>query len=58
MRVKIGLTWYDSKDQPLMVELNDHEKVSINHMGDLTRYCVYDGDAHSPEEIKEWMSDG
>lgn len=55
MRVKIGETWYDGKDQPLMVELTDDDKKDINNMGKLKKYCQFPDTVFSTEYIMKWM---
>jgi hypothetical protein len=59
MRVKIGDTWYDAKDQPVMIEIDDIQRKQIASMDpEATRYCVYDDawkEGHTAEEIMNWI---
>lgn len=42
MRVKIGETWYDSKDEQVMIEVSDIEKGLIANMGEQqSRLCCF-----------------
>jgi len=55
MRVKIGNQVYDSKDQPIMVILEDYNKEHISNMApDAKKYCEFP-DNISEEEAREFM---
>lgn len=57
MKVKIGNTYFDSDDQPIMVVLSDIDKRNITQMApDSTKYCCY-GKGHDMDEIESWMHD-
>ena len=55
MRVKIGETWYDGKDQPVMVELTDDDKKNIFNLGEMEKYCEFPDAGYSTEDITKWM---
>ncbi len=55
MKVKIGNTIYDSKDQPIMVILSKQDKENINNMNEQAhKYCSYP-DEIPKEQIIEFM---
>ena len=56
MKVKIGNTIIDSEDEPIMLILSAQDKVNINAMlTDASKYCSFDGDMYTQEQIKEFM---
>ena len=56
MKVKIGNTIIDSEDEPIMLILSAQDKVNINAMlTDASKYCSFDGDMYTKEQIKEFM---
>ena len=56
MKVKIGNTLYDSKDQPIMVILSEQDKENIkNMMSEMHKYCCYP-DNMKIEDIYKFMS--
>ena len=56
MRIKIGDQWFDSNDQPIMVELTGEDKDNIAHMSaKATRYCSYPCHLDS-NVIDRWMT--
>lgn len=57
MRVKIQNTWFDSNEQPVMVELSMRDKQLIRDMApDATQYCCYPQGV-DPAKIERWMRD-
>ena len=57
MKVKIGDKIYDSKDEPIMIILDDYNKVDISMMDDEDfNYCVFP-DSMSEEEVLRFMED-
>jgi len=57
MRVKIGNTWHDAEDEPVMVELNDNDKKNISNMHPkATKYAAFP-DEMSEDQIESWMDD-
>ena len=58
MKVKIGDKIYDSKEETVMLILNEEEKKQIAKMHlNCTRYCIYQEDKITIKQIKEWMLD-
>ena len=55
MRVKIGETWYDGKDEPLMVEFSENDKKSITDNFQLKKFCQFPDIGYSKEYIEKWM---
>lgn len=56
MKVKVGTTVYDGKDEPVMVILSPEDKTNIADMAqDATRYCSYP-DGSDPADILRWMN--
>ena len=56
MKVKIGNTIYTSEDGPIMVILNKQDKINIaNMLETATKYCEFDEDSTSLEEVEEFM---
>jgi hypothetical protein len=57
MRVKIGETWYDPNNIPIMIELTDADKINIaNMLPEAKRYSAYpDGVFESDQEALDWM---
>ena len=64
MRVKVGATWYSSKDFPIMVQLSPYDKLAINNMApDADRYATFQTDDDDPsmptlEAQRAWMCEG
>lgn len=57
MRVKLGVTWYDSEDVPLCVELAAEDRQRIADMAPgATRYAAFPDDC-PPALIEAWMKD-
>jgi len=57
MRVKVGDTWYDAEDTPIMVELTQTDKSNISNMKtDAFKYCSYP-DEQDPKVIEAWMKE-
>ena len=55
MRVKIGDKIYDSKEEPIMVILEDYNKEDISNMAeDARKYCEFPDDM-SEDEAREFM---
>jgi len=55
MKVKIGDTYYDSEDHPIMIVLSDADKRNIANMHpSATKYCVYDSSMDN-KTIMDWM---
>lgn len=55
MKVKVGNIIYDCEEEPVMVILNEQDKINIaNMLPTATKYCVYP-DTWSVEEIETWM---
>ena len=56
MKIKIGDTWYNADDQPIMIVLADQDKKNIADMPpELSKYCLYTLGL-DPEFIKKWMA--
>ena len=56
MKVKIGDTVYDSKDDPIMIILTEQDKQNIaNMLPEATKYCQYNDEMISIDRIMEWM---
>jgi len=56
MKVKIGETVYDWRDQPIMVILGKQDKANIKNMHpDCSKYCCYPPQ-FTVDEIKKWMA--
>jgi len=53
MRVKIGDSWYDANETPIMVELSTVDKKNILEMGESTRYCEYPKETRI--DITRWI---
>lgn len=61
MRVKVGDTWYDSSDVPVMVVLDERNKRHLRDMPpDCYSYAEFPDDASYDNESKrlEWMNEG
>lgn len=62
MRVKIGDTWYDSKEEAICIEFDDKDKENIANMAPSARkYGVFPNEVRSSlsdEEMLNWMNDG
>lgn len=57
MKVKIGDTIYQGKDQPVMVVLTDKDKENIaNMLPEATKYCEFP-DSMTEDEAQEWMAE-
>jgi hypothetical protein len=57
MKVKIGDTWIDANDEPIMVVLNGKDKENIKNMLPYTfHYCGYPEGMNS-DEILRWMKE-
>jgi len=55
MQVKIGDKIYDSNLEPIMIILQDYNKVDINNMAeDAYKYCEFP-DSMTEEEAREFM---
>ena len=55
MRIKIGDTWHDPNQEPVMVELTKADQENIANMHpDAKMYCAYPDDM-TPEQVEEWM---
>lgn len=55
MRVKIGNNVYDSSQEPVMLILDEQDKINIRNMSDeATKFCSFP-DSMSAEEVKEFM---
>ena len=56
MKVKIENTIYDSNDEAIMLILSAQDKVNINGMlTNASKYCSFDGDIYTTEQIEEFM---
>lgn len=56
MKVKIGETIYDSKNQPIMIILSDYEKECISKMiPEAHKFLCYEGDQMSEKQAREFM---
>lgn len=56
MRVKIGDTWHDGNEQPVMVELSDADKKNIvNMLPECTKYCQWPGGTMTEEQVYDFM---
>lgn len=56
MKVKIGNVIYDAADEAIMIIISAQDKVNINAMlTSATKYCSYDNDMYTEEQIKEFM---
>ncbi len=56
MKVKIGNKIYDSENERVMIILSDGDKKNIQNMEpDCNKYCSYNTDDNSDEDIIEWM---
>jgi hypothetical protein len=58
MRVKIGETWYDDRDTPIMVEVTERDRWNIKHMPlDNQRYASFpDGEGWDNIDTRsDWM---
>ena len=56
MRVKIGDKWYDSEEEPIVVELSDQDKINIAHMSEIAKkYCSFP-EGLSRDKVREWMN--
>jgi len=53
MKVKVGDKVYDSLKQPIMVILEAQDRKNIANMP--PRYCQYNHDNFTTDEIREWM---
>ena len=63
MWVKIGETWHDSNEQPIMIQLSEGEQEQIanidREVAPKGRYALYPIEAfNSHEELMEWICDG
>jgi|GEM_PF-2159291 len=57
MKVKIGDTWFDAKDEPICIELNDQDKEVLANIGELhKKYAVFPEDWGSKQEMLDWMA--
>jgi hypothetical protein len=54
MKVKIGNTIYDAEEEPIMIILDEDDKINISKMETARKYCVYPDD-YDTEKIKEFM---
>lgn len=58
MRVKVGDTIYNAKDEPVMVILSEMDKQNIaNMLPEATKYCGYP-EGTDRGFIAEWMDEG
>jgi hypothetical protein len=58
MKIKIGNKVYDSADSPIMVILTKADKANIKNMDpDCSKYCEYQKDDYTTDEIWKWMED-
>ena len=58
MKVKVGNKVYDSGQEAIMVILTDKDKENIaNMLPSCTKYCEYQEEQYTLEEIEEWMND-
>jgi hypothetical protein len=57
MKVKIGdMVYTTEKDGPLMIILTDQDKKNIANMHtQCTKYCQYQEDKYTSDEILKWM---
>jgi hypothetical protein len=55
VRIKIGESWYDSLEQPIMIVFDELEQDQIAHMGELKKYCSYPPEGFTEEEIEDFM---
>ena len=56
MKIKVGDIVYDSIEEPLMVILTSQDKENIKNMlPECTKYCVFNEDSISVEELQKWM---
>ena len=56
MRIKVGDTWYNGKDVPVMIELSESDKTNIaNMLQSATKYCDYPNTGYTIEDIGEFM---
>ncbi len=62
MRIKVGDTWYDAKDVPICLQMDDNDLEAIKGMTRETspqlKYAVYWESAafKTVDEVKTWMS--
>lgn len=57
MKVKIGDDFYDSCSEPIMLILDEKEKMELRNLPeDHLIYCCYPSEI-SEDDIKEWMED-
>ncbi len=54
MIVKVGNTYYDSNDMPIMIILTDEEKKLISEMGKQRKFCSFPPTI-SEEKIVKFM---
>jgi len=55
MKVKIGDRIYDSKDEPIMIILEDYNKKHISNMAEESRkYCEFPDDV-TEDQVREFM---
>lgn len=56
MKLKIGSKIFTAADGPIMVILTDQDKLNIANMAPgAIKYCVYQDDMFTPDEIRNWM---
>ena len=56
MKVKIGNVIYTAENEAIMLILSAQDKVNINAMlPEATKYCSFDDNMYSKEQIKEFM---
>jgi hypothetical protein len=55
MKVKIGDKIYDSKNEPIMIILEDYNKEHISNMAkEATKYCEFPDDI-TEDQVREFM---
>jgi len=55
MKVKIGIKVYDSEKEPVMLILNEKDKINIKNMyPDATKFCSFP-DSSNKDVVLRWM---
>ena len=59
MRVKVGDTWYDAKDQPICIQMSEGDQRNIANMDRAVategKYAIFPGAWGTPDQMREWM---
>jgi len=54
MIIKIGNTYYNSTQEPILLILSEHEKECISNMGDKKKFCSFP-DESNINDIEKFM---